>query len=100
MTQLNILEKRFNDEKAQLKEECKPGIFLVRETNKTYQYWPGAEFYTLFQKRFEMKINRVELMSIDKNSTGQYYQQFLIEFEDNTTEYIYVLVGEADGNKA
>ena len=100
MTKLQAMEKRFNDEKVQLKEECKPGIFLIRETNNNYRYWPGAEFYTLFQKRFEMKINRIELMAVDKNSTGQYYQQFLIEFEDNTIEYIYVLVGEANGKKA
>ena len=99
MTQLQAMEKRFNDEKEQLKEECKPGIFLVRETNKTYQYWPGVEFLSLFQKRFEMKINRIELMSVDKNSKGQYYQQFLIEFEDNSTEYIYVLIGETYGKK-
>lgn len=100
MTKLQAMEKRFNDEKVQLKEECKPGIFLVRETNKTYRYWPGTEFHTLFQKRFEMKINRIELMAVDKDSKGQYYQQFLIEFEDNTIEYVYVSIGEAYGIKA
>lgn len=99
MTLLNVMEKRFQEEKDKLKEECKHGIEFVREGNKMCQYWPGEKFFILFQNRFDYKINRIELMTTDKNSNGQYYQQFLIEFEDNTTEYIYVLIGEADGKK-
>ena len=93
MTLLNVMEKRFQEEKDKLKEECQPGIKLIREGNQMYQYWPGEKFSTLFANRFDHKINRIELMSIDKNSNGQYYQQFLIEFEDNTKEYVYTLIG-------
>lgn len=100
MTMLRAMETRFDEEKKKLKKECEPGIFLVRETNKTYRYWPGNEVAALFAKRFEMKINRIELMAVDKDSNGKYYQQFLIEFEDNTTEYIYVGIGESHGKKA
>lgn len=99
MTLLNAMEKRFQEEKDKLKEECKQGIKFIREGNEQCQYWPGRKFYTLFQSRFDYKINRIELMSVDKNSNGQYYQQFLVEFEDNTKEYVYVLIGEADGKK-
>lgn len=100
MTTLQAMEKRFNEEKAKLKEECKHGIEVVREGNKNHQYWPGMQFSQLFNDRFGYKISRVELMSVDRNSNNQYYQQFLIEFEDNTTEYIYVLIGEESGKKA
>lgn len=99
MTLLNVMEKRFQEEKDKLKEECKRGIKFVREGNQMVQYWPGEKFSTLLQSRFDFKINRIELMSVDKNSNGQYYQQFLIEFEDNTTEYIYVLIGDPNGKK-
>lgn len=99
MTLLNVMEKRFQEEKDKLKEECKHGIEFVREGNDFCQYWPGEKFSILFLNLFVYKINRIELMTVDKNSKGQFYQQFLIEFEDNTTEYIYVLIGEADGKK-
>lgn len=99
MTLLNVMEKRFQEEKDKLKEECKPGIKFIREGNEFCQYWPGEKFSVLFENRFGYKINRIELMAVDKNSNGQYYQQFLIEFEDNTKEYIYVLIGEANGKK-
>lgn len=94
MTLLDAMENRFKEEKNKLKEECKPGIEFIRRSNEKTQYWPGDTFYSLFSQRFEYKINRIELMAVDKNSNGKYYQQFLIQFEDNTTEYIYVLVGE------
>lgn len=96
---LDAMEKRFQEEKDKLKEECKRGIKFIREGNQMCQYWPGEKFSILLQSRFDYKINRIELMTVDKNSNGQYYQQFLIEFEDNTKEYIYVLIGEADGQK-
>lgn len=99
MTLLEAMENRFKEEKNKLKEECKRGIEFVREGNQTHQYWPGEEFSTLFQRQIELKINRLQLMSIDKNSNGQHYQQFLIEFEDNSTEYVYILIGEANGKK-
>ncbi len=99
MTLLNVMEKRFQEEKDKLKEECKHGVKFIREGNQICQYWPGDKFSNLFQNRFDYKINCIELMSINKNSNGQYYQQFLIEFEDNTTEYIYVLIGEPNGKK-
>ena len=95
MTTLRAMENRFNEEKAKLKEECKHGIEVVREGNKNHRYWPGNQLATLFNDRFGYKINRIELMNVDRNSNNQYYQQFLIEFEDNTTEYIYVLIGGA-----
>ena len=99
MTTLEAMEKRFNEEKAKLKEECKHGIEVVREGNKNHQYWPGDQFNWLFNDRFGYKINRVELMAVDRNSNGKYFQQFLIEFEDNTTEYVYVLIGDASDTK-
>ena len=99
MTLLDAMEKRFKEDVNALKEECERGITFIREGNQMCQYWPGEKFSILFQGRFEYKINRVELMSVDKNSNGQYYQQFLIQFEDNTTEYIYVLIGEENRKK-
>lgn len=99
MTLLNAMENRFKEEKNKLKEECKPGIEFIREGNQMCQYWPGEKFFGLFQRQIEFKINRIQLMSVDKNSNGQYYQQFLVEFEDNSTEYVYVIIGEADGKK-
>lgn len=99
MTLIDIMEKRFQEEKDKLKEECKRGIGFIREGNQMCQYWPGEKFSVLFENRFDYKINRIELMAIDKNSNGQYYQQFLIEFEDNTKEYVYVLIGEPNGKK-
>lgn len=99
MTLLDVMENRFEEEKNKLKEECKHGIEFIREGNQMCQYWPGEKFSILFQNRVDFKINRIELMNINKNSNGQYYQQFLIEFEDNSTEYIYILIGEADGKK-
>lgn len=96
---LDAMEKRFQEEKDKLKEECKRGIEFIREGNKMCQYWPGEKFLILFENRFEYKINCIELMSVHKNSNGQYYQQFLIKFEDNTTEYVYVFIGEANGKK-
>lgn len=100
MTLLDAMENRFKEEKNKLKEECKRGIELIRESNEKTHYWPGDKFHELFAKQFEYKINRIQLMSVDKNSNGQYYQQFLVQFEDNTTEYIYVLIGDSDGKKA
>lgn len=100
MTMLRAMEKRFNEEKEKLKEECKPGIQYVKDIAKADKYVTGPCFERLYKQRVEFKVNRIELMCVDKTSKGSYYQQFLIEFEDNTTEYIYVLIGDSDGKKA
>ena len=99
MTLLDAMENRFKEETNKLKEECKRGIEFIREGNQMCQYWPGEKFHILCQGRFDYKINRIELMSVDKNSNGQYYQQFLVEFEDITKEYVYVIIGEPNGKK-
>lgn len=100
MTLLDAMEKRFNEEKEKLKEECKPGIQYVKDITEASNYVTGPCFEKLYKQRVDFKVNRIELMCVDKTSKGAYFQQFLVEFEDNTTQYIYVFIGEADGKKA
>lgn len=94
MTTLQSLEKRFKEEKEKLKEECKPGIQFIRDCAKVNNYISGSCFEHLFKERFNLKINRIQLMDVSTDSKKQFYQQFLIEFEDNTVEYVYVLIGD------
>lgn len=96
MTLMEAIDKRYKDEKSALMEECKEGLDRLHVLQKQ-NYLAGKDFKELMDNRGHYRINHIELMSVDVKSNGQYYQQFMIVFENNVTEYFYVLIGEPDG---
>lgn len=89
MTKYESLKTSFDKEADKIKSECETARQKLKEMGflRSEGFVANDLFQKVFSKYWEYSIHKFELMNVNEKS---YALQFMVQFEDNKTEFIYL----------
>ena len=100
MTAMQSIVKNYDEAKNALEEKCKEHIEYIRKLNTDYVFVPPEIFKDIKENAYKYQIHEVRLMNISqraeekKGKEKEWYMQFMLTFENDATEYVYVRLGK------
>lgn len=95
-TEMDLLDKQYKEDVKRIKDECHCAVNnvtgLLFNTGKDFVSPAGWEEVVKNQGTY--RIAEIRLMSVDKRENVGMLEQFMLQFQDNQTMFVYVKLAE------
>ena len=94
MTEIQRLAQTYTEKSKEIAEKCDNARSVLKElgflNTMTVQ---DDVFKKVFDNRYSYSIHEIQLMAVDKREDkDNYFLQFMVKFEDDDTEFVYLEV--------
>lgn len=96
-TRKDILDKQYQEDKDALTKECENGRAKIEALLGDGNFVNTTGWLEVFKNKHNYSIAEIQLMTVDtvsNKSPVNYFEQFMLRFQDNETMFIYVKLAE------
>ena len=96
-TEMDILDKQYKEDVKRIKDEClcaRNNVIGLLSSKEGGDIVSPAGWEEVVRNQHTYNIAEIRLMSVDKREDGVVFEQFMLQFQDNETMFIYVKLAE------